>query len=109
MGAGLHDASLVEDIDSVGGADAGEAVRDKQHSMAGEQSPDEREQLVLRPGVEGGGGLVEDDKRRVAKEGSSECYALPLAGATARKATTTLATPITPWARPVRPHTTPRG
>jgi len=54
-------------------------VRDQQHRAVGEQFADAGEQLVLGLGVERGGGLVEDDERRVAEERARQGDPLPLA------------------------------
>lgn len=80
MGALLEDGAVFEDEDAVGHADGGEAVGDEDgHAVAGEFGETE-EDVVFGAGVEGGGGLVEDDELGVAHVGAGEGDFLPLAG-----------------------------
>jgi len=78
MATGLDHRAGVEHVDAVG-ADGREAVRDEEHRTRAEQLADPREQLVLGPGVQRRGGLVEDHERRVAEEQPRERDLLPLA------------------------------
>src|SRR5438093_10250553 len=80
----LDDAPALDDDDPVGVADGGEAVGDHDRGAAGEQ----RRQRLLDPRlgaqVDGGGGLVEDQKARVCDERAGEREQLALAGREAR-------------------------
>jgi hypothetical protein len=75
----LDDAAAAEDVDVVGVPDGVVAVGDQQHRAAGVQGTDAVEQVVLGPGVQRRGGLVEDDQRRVPDECPGQRDALPLA------------------------------
>src|SRR5688572_33120602 len=51
---------------------------DEQHRAPFAQGPHLREELVLGAGVQGGGGLVEDQKAPSPEEGAGQSQALPL-------------------------------
>ena len=68
MGAPLDDPSLVQHDDLVGIAHGGEPVGDHQHGPVLHQAIDRLLDQSLRFGVEGAGGLVEDQDRRVAQQ-----------------------------------------
>src|SRR3990172_2519821 len=83
--ADLGDAASVEDDDEVGHADGGEAVGDQDGDAVGIAVTASRgggvalEEGMLGLGIEGGGGLVEDQKQRLfPHETASERKLLPL-------------------------------
>jgi hypothetical protein len=84
VGAPLHDPSLVQDQDLVGAPDGGESVRDHEGGATTAERVDPVADHGLRLGVEGGGGLVEDEDARVGEHRSGDCHPLPLASFTPR-------------------------
>ena len=58
VGALLHDPAVIEDVNAVGVADAGQAVGDQEYGAAIGVSPDLLEQGVFGAGVEGRSRLV---------------------------------------------------
>jgi len=60
--------AVLQHIDAIGIADAGESMRDQQHRTALEQGSDALEQLVFGPRVEGSRWLVQDHEGSMAKE-----------------------------------------
>ena len=79
MGAALDDPAGVEHDDLVGVADRGQPVGDGDGGAAGRQGVDGLLYGALGAGVEGAGGLVEDEDRRVAQDGAGDGEALLLA------------------------------
>lgn len=75
----VGDQAAVEDVDAVGGADAGEAVGDEQDGAVPAQLADEGEQGLFGAGVEGGGRLVGDEERGVPVDRPRAGDPLPLA------------------------------
>ena len=67
VGAALDNAAVVEDGDAVGTDDGGEAVGDDHGGASTEEVVEGGLKEALALGVEGGGGLVEDEEVRVAK------------------------------------------
>ena len=65
--------------DAVGHADRGEAVGDQESHLALGEFGKALEHLELAAGIERGGGLVQDEKLRVAEIGAGEGHLLPLA------------------------------
>ena len=61
MGALLDEAAAVDDEDDIGGEDGGEAVRDGDRGPSVEQRLERGLHETLAGGVEGRGGLVEDE------------------------------------------------
>src|SRR6266540_2366183 len=79
VGAELLEASGVEDRDPVGDPDRREPVRDDEGGPVRGERLEPLEQLVLRGGVDRGGGLVEDEHLRVLPhEGARDGELLPL-------------------------------
>ena len=79
MGAALDDASVVEHEDLIGVADRGQAVRDRDRGAPPGQLVERKLHGALGLGVERGGGLVEDQYGRVAKDRARDRDALLLA------------------------------
>ena len=72
MGAGLGHPTLVQHDDAIGATDGGEAVGDQQGGAPGHEPLEGLQDEVLGLGVEGGGGLVEDEHRGVAQQGPGD-------------------------------------
>lgn len=79
VGAFLHDPALVQDDDPVRDGHVGEPVGDQQDRAVLGQFAQAGEDPVLRPRVQGGGGLVYHQQRRLPVEGAGEDEPLPLA------------------------------
>ena len=77
MGAPLHDHALVEDDDLVTVTDGGQAVGDDDAGDA--PVADGLDRLVLRPGIEGAGRLVQNDDRGILGQDPGDLQALALA------------------------------
>jgi len=77
----LHELAVFDDQDAVGHADGAEAVADEDGGFALGEFLEALEDFVLGAGVEGGGGLVEDEELGVAHVGAAEGDFLPLAAA----------------------------
>ena len=75
----LDDPSVIEFDDPVRGPGEPRRVRDEQARAAAHQAVEAFEHLVLAVLVQRGGGLVEDDHRRVAQQRAGDPDALPLA------------------------------
>src|SRR5205085_6741646 len=75
----LDQRALLEHVDAVGEADAGEPVGDGQDRLGAGQGSHPLEQLLFHPGIQGRGGLVEHEHGRVGEEGPGQGEALPLA------------------------------
>ena len=78
-GLRLDDPSVIEFDDLVGGAGEPRRVGDEDARAAAHQAVQALQHLVLAVGVERGGGLVEDDDRRVAQQRAGDADALALA------------------------------
>src|SRR5439155_4209599 len=78
MGSGLHDPSLVQDEDSIGALDRGEAVRDDEHGAAPEEHLERLLDQKLRLGIEIRGRFVEKEERGVLEDGPRDRDPLPL-------------------------------
>lgn len=76
VGAALHDLALVEDEDEVRVLDGGEAMRNGDYGASSGEPVDGRLNVALGLHVHGGGCLVEDNDRRVAKDCTGDCDAL---------------------------------
>ena len=72
MVTGGDNAALVEDQNQRGVADGAEPVGDDEDGLADDQLAERLLDQLLALGVERGGGLVEDEDRRVAQEGAGE-------------------------------------
>ena len=72
MDADLHDAAGVEDVDPVGVANRRQAMGDDHGGAAGHQTVEREPHLGFAFGIEGAGGLVEQDDRRVLQKGASD-------------------------------------
>ena len=70
--AALHDAAGVEHDDLVGVADGGEPVGDHQHRPLPHEPLDRLLHQPLRLGIERAGRFVEDEDRRIAKQGPGD-------------------------------------
>ena len=81
VGANLHELAVFDDQDAVGHADGAEAVADEDGGFAQGQLLEALEDFVLGAGIEGGGGLVEDEELGVAHVSAAEGDFLPLAAA----------------------------
>ncbi len=79
MGAAFYRAALLHDVDAVGVHDLGEAVGDDDHRAALLDGVERVLDLLGGNGVEGGGGLVEEDDGRVFEEkpGNGNALLLP--------------------------------
>uniref|UniRef100_A0A0B7K5W6 Uncharacterized protein n=1 Tax=Bionectria ochroleuca TaxID=29856 RepID=A0A0B7K5W6_BIOOC len=77
--APLDDGPLVHDEDLVGGDDGRQPVGDDEHGAALAQLPQRRLDEGLGLGVDGAGGLVEDEDGRALEEGAGDGDALDLA------------------------------
>ena len=78
MGAAFHDAAMVEDNDAVGPHDGGEAVGDDDGRAIAEHVVEGSLQEALAFGVEGRGGLVEDEQFGIAQQRAGDADALAL-------------------------------
>ncbi len=76
--AHLGDLSLFQHHDLVGPADGAEAVGDHHHRAAFEKVVQVFEDDAFVVGIEGIGGLVEEDESRVFVNGTGDEHALPL-------------------------------
>ncbi len=81
MGALLDDLAVLHDQDDVGAADGREPVGDDEAGAVGPQPVHGFLDLDLGAGVDGAGGLVEDEDGRVGEEGPGDGQQLLLAGA----------------------------
>jgi hypothetical protein len=79
MGATFEDASLLDDQDLVGAADGGEAVGDDKGGTALHEEVEAALDEGFGFGVEGAGGLVEDEDTGVGQDGAGDGEALALA------------------------------
>ena len=81
MRAALDDFAMVDHEDLVGRADRAQAVRDHEAGAAFHQPQQGLLDVLLGPGVDAAGGLVEDQDRRVGDRGPGDRQqlALPLA------------------------------
>src|ERR1700730_6208157 len=79
MGATLDDLTLLDDEDLVGAADGGEAVGDHEGGPALHEVAQAVLDHGLGLGVEGAGGLVEDEDAGVGQDGPGDGDALALA------------------------------
>jgi len=68
VGAGLGDAAIFQDDDAVGAHDGGEAVGDDEGGPTPEQGSQAVEGCGVGRGVQGRGGLVENDHGRVLEQ-----------------------------------------
>ena len=76
VGALFEDAAMVEDDDVIGLADGGEAVGNDEDGALAHEVVERLLDLAFGDGVHAGGGLVEDDKRRVFQEDAGDGEAL---------------------------------
>jgi hypothetical protein len=65
VGADRGDAAAIEHDDAIGAAHRAEAVRDDEGGASGHDAVHRLEDLLLGPGVDGGGGIVEDEDGRI--------------------------------------------
>ena len=79
VGAGSDDFALVENEDFCRVANGGKTMSDDEHGFADDQFFKGELDRGFALAVEGAGGLVKDEDRRVAQEGPSERDALALA------------------------------
>ena len=78
MGAALGDAAGVDHADAIGVLHGGEAVGDDQRGAALHEPLERLLDQVLALGVEGAGGLVEDEDARVLEDGAGDGHPLLL-------------------------------
>ena len=78
MGAGFHDASIVQNDNLVSPGDRRETVSDNERSPALHEVVDARLHLLLRLAVESGGRLIENEYRRVLQHSPGDCESLAL-------------------------------
>lgn len=79
MGADVGQAPAVEDGDAVGEVQGGAAVGDQERGPPGHDGAQRLVDLVLDAGVDGGGGVVEEEQPGVGEDGPGEGDALALA------------------------------
>jgi hypothetical protein len=79
VGARFHQPALVEDVDVVDVADGGQAVRDDDDGGLALEGVDAALDEALGFGVEGAGGLVQDEQVGLAEELAGDEQALALA------------------------------
>ena len=79
VGSVFNEPAVLQEEDAVGLADRGEAVGDVDGRAALAQLPEAGEEFVLRLRIQGRGGLVENQDRRLAHEGAAQGQFLPLA------------------------------
>ena len=79
VAAPLDDPALFQDHDAVGVLDGGEPVGDDEGGPPGHQGVHARLDQGLGPGVDGAGGLVQDQHRRVGHRRPGDGQQLPLA------------------------------
>ena len=84
MGAGFHDAASLDHMDAVGVAHGGQAVGDHQGGAALHQPFEGGLDEGLALGVEGAGGLVEQQDGGVLEEGAGNGDTLTLAAGQAQ-------------------------
>ena len=78
MGPPLHDAPLFQDEDLIRSLDRGEAVGDYKNRPAFQEAIHSLLDQPFSLRVQGARGLVEDQDRRISKDGPSNSQALPL-------------------------------
>ena len=78
MVAPLDDLPLLQDHDGPGVADGGKPVGDDKHRPARREAVHALFNQFFRPGVDGAGGLVQNQHRRVRHGGPGDCQQLPL-------------------------------
>ena len=71
MRAHLYELAIFYDLDSVCHADGGEAVGDEHGGLAFGEFGEALEHLVLGAGVQGGGGLVQNQQLRIPHVGAA--------------------------------------
>ena len=76
VGALLLDAAVVDDDDEAGGADGGQPVGDDQGGAAPGQLVKGGLDALLGDGVQGGGGLVQDEDGRIFQENAGDGHPL---------------------------------
>ena len=79
VAAAFHDPAVVENEDAVGMADGGETVGDDQAGAAVHEPFERFVDEALALGIEGGGGLVEQENARIGEDGAGDGDALALA------------------------------
>ena len=75
----LDDAALLQNHNGLGVADGGEPVGDDEYSAPRHQPVHTFFDELFRPGVDGAGGLVQNQHRRVGAGGTGDVQKLPLA------------------------------
>ena len=78
MVADFHHGALIHHHNHVGGTDGREAVGDEEHRAAAEGLEQIAADLPFGAGVEGTGGLIEDQHAGVLQHRPSQGHALPL-------------------------------
>ncbi len=78
MGAGLGDASTIQNEDAVGPADGGEAMGHDEAGTVAHEPFQRALQACLGDGVDAGGGFVENEDGRIGQHGAGEADDLPL-------------------------------
>ena len=79
MSALLDDVAVFHDEDQVRIADGGEPVGDDEAGLSAHQLPHRRLKLLLGTGIHIGGGLIQDQQRRVLQQCPGNGQALALA------------------------------
>ena len=78
VGAGLHDAALLDNGDEVGRGNGGEPMGNDQSRAPGEDGEERLADEGFALGVEGTGGFVEDKDVGLGEDGTGNADALPL-------------------------------
>ena len=79
MGAFLGNHAVFENEDFVGIPDRAQAMRDGDHGPSLHKPVKSVDHQFFRLGIEGGGGLIENQDRRIADDRAGDADALPLA------------------------------
>src|ERR1035437_745896 len=77
MGSRFHHPPLVQNMNDVGVHGGGEAVGDHERRPALGKGAESAQPVLLRPGIHGAGGFVQDDQRGPPEESPGQGNALP--------------------------------
>src|ERR1035437_839377 len=81
MGSRFYHPPLVQNMNDVGVHGGGEAVGDHERRPARGEGAETAQPVLLRPGIHGAGGFVQDDQRGPPAESPGQGNALPFAPA----------------------------